>query len=82
MYQSLDLTVEIQHSNGRLIGLLHRSDRSFTESLGDLRLGEKDTLRVKDREPTLGALVEALVAYRDEDLAFAFDERGQLEIGT
>ena len=78
----MDLNVEIHARQGRYSGLLRRSDQPYTQTLDELCLGPDDTVTIKGRELSLGRLVRALVGYRPSDLELAFDERGQLALGT
>jgi len=78
----INITVEIRARNGGWTGLVHRADGRPTEFLDGLRLGPGEPVQVKGETRTLGDLVRTLVDYEPAALALAFDERGQLEIGT
>ncbi|AUB82756.1 hypothetical protein [Candidatus Thiodictyon syntrophicum] len=78
----MEITVEIRTGDGAWTGLVRRSDEPFTRSLDAPRLGPVEAIPLKGGARTLGNLVRVLVDYETDDLAQAFDERGQLEIGS
>ena len=78
----MDLNVEIRALQGGYTGRLQRSDQGFTQTLDQLRLGADDTVAIKGHELSLGSLVRALAGSKPDLLELAFDERGQLALGS
>ncbi len=62
-------------------GRLHQGNPDHARILPDLQLGPTATVRIKGKDYQLGQLVQALIAYQQDDLREVYDERGQLELG-
>jgi hypothetical protein len=77
------LYIEItRHSNGTYSGLRHEGKPQVVAThLHKLAIGSDDQICIKDKDYRIGDLLQALLQYQAADLAIAYDERGQLEIG-
>jgi len=73
--------VEIQKTDKYYTGSIHQGNPTIARSLPKLELSPAAEILIKGQTYPLGALVQALIEYKPADLAIAFEERGQLEIG-
>lgn len=73
--------VEIKNHNGQYHGTIHQGNPAFGHALPNLQLHPEAEIIIKGEACKLGDLVQTLIDHQADELAFAFDERGQLEIG-
>ena len=73
--------VEIERQNRHYTGCIHQGNPAIARPLPQLKLRPDVEILIKGQAYRLGALVQALANYQPEQLAVAFDERGQMEIG-
>ena len=74
--------VEIESTIGGYVASIHQGNSATAFSVPDLKLGQTATVAIKGQSYTLGDLVRALIEFHSADLQAAFDERGQLGIGS
>ncbi len=79
MSSSLRYFVELDP--GGTHGRLHQGNPDHARVLSGLQLGPTAIVRIKAKDYQLGQLVQALIAYQQDDLLEVYDERGQLELG-
>lgn len=77
----MQFVVEIKNHNGHYHGTLHQGNPAFGRALSGLQLHADAQIIIKGEECKLGELVQTLIDHQADELTFAFDERGQLEIG-
>ena len=73
--------IEISKETNAYCGLIHQGNRRMAHAIDKMQLAPESTIKIKDQAYKLGNLIQAMLSYKKEDLAIAFDERGQLEIG-
>ncbi len=73
--------VEIQKKGNAYTGSIQQDGPAQVTELSDLQLGPKVVITIKGQSYSLESLTNALIAYHENDLKLAFDDRGQWEIG-
>jgi len=73
--------IEITERNGKYNGIIHQGNAAIARDLENLQIGPDAEIQIKENSYKMGALIETLIGYKQEDLKIAFEERGQLEIG-
>jgi hypothetical protein len=79
MPEQVQYYVEIARRTGGYDGRIHQGDTAHARPLTDLQLGSNAEVVIKGTTYRLGALVEALIRYQQDDLRTAYGELGQLD---
>ncbi|MEZ4866210.1 MAG: hypothetical protein R3C14_33140 [Caldilineaceae bacterium] len=73
--------IEITKQGNTYTGLIHQGNRANAQPLAALNLGANTGITIKGQAYFLSELTQALISYQSHQLAYLFDERGQLELG-